>query len=63
LEVLDQEKGSISIIPGADSRTVVDNLVGQYDKLFGRAAREVCKEAAASLIADLSPSEIPLSLK
>jgi hypothetical protein len=46
-----------------DNSTVVDKLVKQYERLFGRASREVCKEAAASLIAGLSPSEIPATLR
>jgi hypothetical protein len=63
LHIVNQKKGTVSIDQGLDNRTVVDNLVNQYGSLFGRAAREVCKEAVAVLIADLPPSDVPLSLK
>jgi hypothetical protein len=45
-----------------DRKQVVDQLVGRYERLFGRASREVCREAVAAIIADLSPTDIPTSL-
>lgn len=42
---------------------IIDNLVAQYERLFGRASHEVCRDAAASLIRDLSPAEVPSSLR
>ncbi|MDB4992369.1 MAG: hypothetical protein JWL75_614 [Parcubacteria group bacterium] len=45
-----------------DPKMVIDQLVGRYERLFGRASREACKEAVASLLADLSPGEIPSTL-
>ncbi len=60
---VDQSSKTVSVISSSDSKTVVDSLVHQYGTLFGRAAREVCKEAVMALIADLSPSEVPSSLK
>lgn len=62
IHVVDQKSGAVSIENG-DARTVVDNLIGQYEHLFGRASREVCKEAVARLVADLSPAEVPSSLR
>jgi hypothetical protein len=50
-------------IDSADGRAAIDGLVSQYEHFFGRAAREVCKEAAASLVADLMPAEVPSSLQ
>ncbi|MBI2482322.1 MAG: hypothetical protein HYV76_02060 [Candidatus Vogelbacteria bacterium] len=50
-------------IKNGDEREVVNKLVGQYEHLFGRASREVCREAVTSLLADLSPAEIPSSLR
>lgn len=50
-------------IENGDEREVINNLVGQYEYLFCRASREVCREAAATLIADLSPEQIPSSLR
>ncbi len=49
-------------ISGAEPKTVVDNLVDRYERLFGRASREVCREAVVSLLADLSPSDVPSTL-
>lgn len=46
-----------------ENPTVIDHLVKQYERLFGRASREVCKEAAAPLLSGLSPNEIPISLR
>jgi hypothetical protein len=63
LQILDQEGGKIAFLQGSDSKAVVNNLVEQYSSLFGRAALEVCKESVAAIIADMSPSEIPSSLK
>lgn len=61
LKVVDQDKGTVEI-NGTDPKNVVDQLVGQYERLFGRASHEVCKEAAASMIAGLAPNDIPASL-
>lgn len=52
----------ISIDTG-DGDKVIDSLVAQYERLFGRASREVCKDAAAALLADLSPAQVPASLR
>ncbi len=46
-----------------DQKETVDRLVSQYERLFGRASHEVCREAVASMIADLKPEEIPSSLR
>ena len=62
IHIVDQAKGDVSL-EGEDKKLVVDALVGQYELLFGRASREVCKEAAAPLIADLGPEDVPTSLR
>lgn len=46
----------------ADQKLVIDRLVAQYERLFGRASQEVCKDAVANLIASLPRSEVPTSL-
>ena len=46
-----------------DPKETVNKLVGQYERLFGRASHEVCREAVASMLANLQPSEIPSSLR
>ncbi|MES2470677.1 MAG: hypothetical protein V4526_00355 [Patescibacteria group bacterium] len=62
LHIVDQKMGTVTI-DDADSRGVVDRLVGQYEQLFGRASHEVCKDAVRSLLADLAPAEVPASLR
>ena len=63
LRISDSKKGIISIDDGIDGSAVVNNLVGRFESLFGRAGREVCKEAVGALVADLQPSQVPSSLK
>ena len=46
-----------------DKKQVIDGLVARFDRLFGRASHEVSREAVAGLLADLTPTDIPLSLK
>ncbi len=45
-----------------DGKDVINRLVAQYERLFGRASHEVCKEAVQDLIAEMPPEEIPSSL-
>jgi hypothetical protein len=42
---------------------VIDRLVAKYERLFGRASHEVCREAAAPLLAGMAAAEIPPSLR
>ena len=62
LQVLDQKNGEISFQNG-DVREIINNLVAQYEKIFGKASHEVCKEAVQDLLAEMSPEEVPSSLK
>ncbi len=50
-------------IDNGNGDQVIDRLVGRYEHLFGKASREVCKDAARSLIADLEPAQVPMSLR
>lgn len=45
-----------------DPKDVVNRLVRQYERLFGRASHEVCRDATAGMIAGLAPADIPSSL-
>ncbi len=63
LHVLDRKAGNVSLEEAGDGKMIIDNLVSRYEILFGRAARELCKEAVISLVADLPPSDVPSSLK
>ena len=62
LSVIDQRAGTV-LIYGSDQSSVVDSLVAQYEKLFGRASHEVSKDAVKSLIANVPLEEIPTSLR
>jgi hypothetical protein len=62
IKIINQASGTLEINE-PDGRSVIDKLVQKFEQIFGQASREVCKEAAASLVADLSPSEVPASLR
>jgi len=62
IEVLDQNKGEVNLQNG-DAREIINNLIAQYERIFGKASHEVCKEAVQDLIAEMSFDEIPSSLK
>lgn len=62
IHVIDEQHNTVTVHNG-DDREVINNLVGQYEHLFGLASREVCREAAATLIADLAPEQVPSSLR
>jgi hypothetical protein len=51
-----------ALLVDGDPRAAVDRLVAQYERLFGRASREVCREAVSSMLSQLPPAEIPSSL-
>ncbi len=61
LQIIDQKKGLI-LLEG-NPKEVVNSLVGQYSRLFGKISIEACKEAAHELIGELKPDEIPERLK
>ncbi|MBI2314557.1 hypothetical protein HYU93_00635 [Candidatus Daviesbacteria bacterium] len=46
-----------------NKKEVLNNLVNQYAKLFGRASIEVCKEAFSSIAGKINPTEVPDILK
>ena len=50
------------VLQNGDPKAVIDRLVAQYERLFGRASHEVCKEAAAGLIKGMPRGEVPQSL-
>jgi len=59
--IIDQSHNSVSF--SGNEKEIIDRLVAQYERLFGRASHEVCKEAVQDLIAEMSPEEIPSSLR
>ena len=46
-----------------DGSKVIDDLVEQYKTLFGQISVEVCKEAVGRLAQQLSPEQMPASLR
>ena len=62
VHIIDANAGNVEIQDG-DNKEVINNLVRQYERLFGRASREACREAVGTLIAELPPTDIPTSLK
>lgn len=59
--VIDRAKGAVEL-KNDNPKEVVNRLVGQYERLFGRASHEVCREAAAPLLSALQPEDVPASL-
>lgn len=59
--ILNKETGEVTL--GTNTPETVNLLVSQYERLFGRASHEVCKEAVQDLITNLTPEEIPSSLR
>lgn len=58
---VDQIHDSVSF--SGDSKDVINRLVAQYERLFGKASHEVCRDAVQDIIKELKPEEIPSSLK
>lgn len=46
-----------------DPKETVNRLINQYERLFGLASHEVCREAVVGMLADFSPADIPSSLR
>ena len=50
------------MVQNGDPKAAIDRLVAQYERLFGKASHEVCKEAAAALIRGMPQGDVPASL-
>ena len=46
-----------------DTKDVLEKLVAQYEKLFGQASREVCRDAVRPFLSQVPAEEIPAVLK
>lgn len=57
LTVQDEKSGQLTI--EGDGKHVLEGLVLQYDHLFGRASREVCKSAIVDLLPTVSKEDLP----
>ncbi|MBI3250609.1 MAG: hypothetical protein HYZ61_02025 [Candidatus Andersenbacteria bacterium] len=54
--------GHVASIEGSP-RDVLEKLVAQYERLFGRASREVCRDAVRPLLSQFPQDQIPEVLK
>lgn len=58
---VDLDKHQVSF---SGNRTeILERLVEQYQKLFGQASVQVCRDAARPFLAKLPPQEVPALLK
>jgi hypothetical protein len=52
-----------SVVLLQDEPAVLDKLVAQYERLFGRASLEVCKEAVRDIISEVPQDKLPATLR
>ncbi len=58
---IDPDEHSVSF---SGNRTeILEHLVEEYQKLFGQASVQVCRDAARSIMAKLPPQEVPSLLR
>ena len=58
---IDQSHSFVSF--SGDAKDIINRLVAQYEKIFGKASHIVCHDAVQDIIVTMSPDEIPSSLK
>jgi hypothetical protein len=58
---VDQAHSSVSF--AGDGKDIINRLVAQYERLFGKASHEVCREAVQDIISKMPASDVPESLK
>jgi hypothetical protein len=61
IDVIDMLKSQITI--RGEPKEAINELIGKYQKLFGKMARDVCKNAVADILADMDANDIPESLR
>ena len=59
--MIDPSHTSVSL--SGDSKDIINRLVARYERLFGKASHEVCREAVQDIVAGMSSNEVPESLK
>ncbi|HEV7702503.1 MAG TPA: hypothetical protein VGO63_03640 [Candidatus Paceibacterota bacterium] len=62
LQVIDEKKGEVNL-QDDDPKGIIDKLVAQYERIFGKASHAVCHDAVQDLLASMSPDQVPSSLK
>ncbi|MSU74257.1 hypothetical protein EXS57_00565 [Candidatus Kaiserbacteria bacterium] len=50
------------VFANGDQKETINRLVNQYESIFGRASREVSRNAVAKMLVELSPGDVPSSL-
>jgi hypothetical protein len=51
------------ITVNGNEKIIIDSLIKQYEKIFGQASIQICKEVASSYLGKLSSNEIPTILQ
>ncbi len=59
--MVDQSSKSVSI--SGDAKEIINRLVAQYERIFGKASHAVCHDAVQDIIDKMPPEEVPESLK
>lgn len=57
LSIVDKAKGELAI--KGSEKDMLQHLVEQYEKLFGRASVEVCRDAVRGVINELPKNQLP----
>ncbi len=57
----DSSHNTVSV--SGDRKEIINRLVAQYERIFGKASHAVCHDAVKDLIASMSPEEVPSSLR
>lgn len=62
LQIIDIKREEVTIQEG-DKKIIINKLVAQYERIFGKASKEVCKDAVKDIVATMNPDEVPESLR
>lgn len=57
----DQKKEEV-IVDVNNPKEVINRLVAQYERLFGKLSHEICREATHDLVKSLEQNDVPSSL-
>lgn len=61
MSILDQSRDLVSF--SGDPKVAINNLVARYERIFGKASHVLCHDAVQDIVAEMSPEEVPDSLK
>jgi len=62
LSIVDKARGEVRL-QGENPKNIINQLVAQYEKIFGKASHAVCHDAVVDIVAEMPPEEIPSSLR